>query len=482
VEVGYEGAAGGLREFAARDGRPQVRSAAVEVRVLGPVELVDGASPVRLPRAERALLAALAARVGERVSMDMLEDALWPQSRPPSARKSMQVHIVRLRRALGSTSIVERSGGYRLDADRVTVDAKRVAELLAKAREAIRGGHPDQAVALLAHATEAFRGEPYEDVPDAALPVGEVQRLQQLQATVIEEGFEAELAGGRGDHCIAALEAFVQRNPYRERAWGQLMQAQYQAGRPADALAAYGRARVMLANELGIEPGPALRAIEQAILTHDPRMLPAVASQPGSSGAAGPIIDHDGRATRLAILEAATKRFVAIGYAATTIAAIADDAEVEVQTVYAVFGNKPAILAEVLDLSIAGNDTATVVSARDWMREVWEAPTAVERLHAYAAAVRQIMERAGDVFAVVTDAASTDPDIVPLAETTEERRRTGAATVIDSVRSITDLSRGLTDRRATDLLWLLNSPTCSSTSCAAPAGVPTSTKPGSPTP
>ena len=76
---------------------------------------------------------------------------------------------------------------------------------------------------------------------------------------------------------------------------------------------------------------------------------------------------------------------------------------------------------------------------------MWEAPTAVERLHAYAAAVRQIMERAGDVFAVVTAAASTDPEIVPLAKTTEQRRRTGAATVIDSICSVADLRPGPDD-------------------------------------
>ena len=175
--------------------------------------------------------------------MDKLEEALWPEGRPPSAWKSLQVHIVRLRRALGSRSIVERHGGYQLDADLVAVDAARVAELLAEAREAISSGEPDQAAGLLAEAKAAFRGEPFEGVADTAVPVGEVQRLQQLQVAVVEEGFQADLAGGRGERCIAAFEAFVQVNPYRERAWGQLMRALYQAGRPADSLAAYGRAR-----------------------------------------------------------------------------------------------------------------------------------------------------------------------------------------------------------------------------------------------
>ena len=219
------------------------------------------------------MLAALAARVGERVPVDVLEEALWPQRRPPSARKSLQGHIVRLRRALGAAAIVERDGGYRLDPDHVGVDADRVAGLVAEGRAAIRRGDPEEAVSLLAEARVAFRGEPYDGVSETAVPAGEVQRLQELRMAVVEETVEAELARGRGEQCVGELETFVQTNTYRERAWGQLMVALYQAGRPADALAAYGRARVVLAAELGLEPGPALRGIEQSILIHDPRLL-----------------------------------------------------------------------------------------------------------------------------------------------------------------------------------------------------------------
>ena len=87
--------------------------------------------------------------------------------------------------------------------------------------------------------------------PETAVPAGEVQRLQELRAAVVEEAAEAELARGCGEQCIGDLEAFVQANPYRERAWGQLMVALYQAGRPADALAAYGRARVRARRRVG---------------------------------------------------------------------------------------------------------------------------------------------------------------------------------------------------------------------------------------
>lgn len=164
------------------------------------------------------------------------------------------------------------------------------------------------------------------------------------------------------------------------------------------------------------------------------------------------------RATRLAVLEAARKLFTAHGYGATTIQAIADEADVAVQTVYAVFTNKRSILAEVVDVSIAGDDAPVVVNARDWMRPVWEAPTAAERLRAYAGAVRRIMDGAGDVFAVVAAAATIDPDVVELAETTEQRRVAGARSVIDSVRAVASLRPGLTRDQAVDVLSLLNSP------------------------
>ena len=164
------------------------------------------------------------------------------------------------------------------------------------------------------------------------------------------------------------------------------------------------------------------------------------------------------RATRRAVLAAARELFVAEGYGATTIQAIADEADVAVQTVYAVFGNKRSILAELVDVSIAGDDAEIVVNAREWMRPVWEAATAAERLSAYAGAVRRIMAGAGDVFAVVAAAATIDPEVVELADTTEQRRRAGARSVIDSVRSVGKLRPGLTPQRAIDVLWLLNSP------------------------
>ena len=259
--------------------------------MFGGLELVDGAAVVALAPAERTLLAALVSRVGERVAVEVLQEALWSNRCPPSARKTLQGHILRLRRVLGSSAIVEQHGGYRLDPDCVHVDAQQVTLLLTAARVAIDRGDPEDAVGLLGEARRSFRGDSYDGVPDAALPAGEVHRLDELRAMVLEEANEAELACGRGGGCVGELEAFVERNPYRERSWGQLMRALYEAGRPADALDAYRRARHSLTTDLGLEPGPVLRDLEQAVLTHDVRLL--------RLGASGPVLGRSNLPTEL---------------------------------------------------------------------------------------------------------------------------------------------------------------------------------------
>jgi len=155
---------------------------------------------------------------------------------------------------------------------------------------------------------------------------------------------------------------------------------------------------------------------------------------------------------------AAIELFVANGYGTTSIAAVAKHAGVAVQTVYATFGNKPTILAAALDQTIAGDDAAVDVNAREWMRDVLHAATAVDRLDAYAAGVRRIMTGAGDMFMVVASAAAVDAEVVQLAATTEARRRIGATSVINAVLEVGSLRDGLDAERAVDLLALFNSP------------------------
>jgi AcrR family transcriptional regulator len=170
-----------------------------------------------------------------------------------------------------------------------------------------------------------------------------------------------------------------------------------------------------------------------------------------------PVREARARQTRQHVLAAASTLFVADGYGATSIQAIADEAGVAVQTVYAVFGNKRSILAELLDVAIAGDDEQVSINERTWMEAVFTAPTAEARLRGYAAAVRSINGRAGDLFGVLEVAAGIDSDLVDLATTTEQRRRAGARSVIDSVGSVGQLRPELSDDEAVDVLWLLNS-------------------------
>jgi AcrR family transcriptional regulator len=163
------------------------------------------------------------------------------------------------------------------------------------------------------------------------------------------------------------------------------------------------------------------------------------------------------RETRRSILASAGRLFVEAGYGATSLQQVADDAGVSVQTVYAAFGNKKAILEQVLDVAIAGDDESIAVNDRDWMAAVFTDPDPATRLNAYASAVAGIHERAGAVFEVLRAAADTDPDLAAFAATAEQRRRTGASSVIDGLIEVAEGSMHLERDRAVDVLWTLNS-------------------------
>jgi AcrR family transcriptional regulator len=168
--------------------------------------------------------------------------------------------------------------------------------------------------------------------------------------------------------------------------------------------------------------------------------------------------DEQARQTRRAVLAAAGRLFTEAGYGATSLQQVADEAGVAVQTIYAAFGNKKALLDGALDVAIAGDDEPVPVNERDWMRVVFEDPDPVARLAAYATAVAGILQRAGALFGVLAAAAHADPDLAHQAATAEERRRVGASSVIAGLAAMGALDPNLDERRATDILWTLNSP------------------------
>jgi predicted ATPase/DNA-binding SARP family transcriptional activator len=245
----------------------------LEFRILGPLEVRRDGDLVDLggPR-QRALLAVLITRPNESVGADALMQALWGDDAPPTAAKALQVAVSRLRRSLGPAGerLQTAGGGYRLVVEPGELDAARFEEL--------RATSPREALAL-------WRGPALADLRYEPALQPDVRRLEELRGAAIEDRLEAELALGDHARLAGELEALVAEQPLRERLRAQQMLALYRAGRQADALAAFQDARAAL-DELGLAPGPELRNLEQAILTHDPSL--AVPAPPAGIPSAPP--------------------------------------------------------------------------------------------------------------------------------------------------------------------------------------------------
>ncbi|MFC9978115.1 BTAD domain-containing putative transcriptional regulator [Spirillospora sp. NPDC127200] len=232
--------------------------------VLGPLEVHDDdGRPVPLRSAkQRVLLAMLLAHPGRAVPADTLIDAVWPDER--RTNQDLQNHIWRLRRALGDPDRVRHHPpGYALRAEPGEVDARRFEDLADHGLAA-----PDPAA--LRRALELWRGPAYTGLDHVPALRDEARRLDERRITALEARIDADLAAGPAADLIGELRALAARHPLHERFHEQLVLGLYRAGRQADALAAYQDARRVLADELGVEPGPALRALERAVLTQDP--------------------------------------------------------------------------------------------------------------------------------------------------------------------------------------------------------------------
>ena len=243
----------------------------VEIRLLGPFEVFAGGKPADVGGSKRqALLAMLALRHGRTAGVDALIDGLWGDELPAAPRNALHHHIGRLRAALGEESIVGSADGYALKA--VHVDAVRFEELLAETRSALRDGDIPGGADAVASALALWRGPALEGLTGAAWFSAEARRLETLHVDALEEDFEVRLTLGEHRELTSALRSALADNPFRERLWGQLMLALYRSGRQADALESFQEARRVLADELGLEPGPELRRLQEGILAHDPAL------------------------------------------------------------------------------------------------------------------------------------------------------------------------------------------------------------------
>ena len=171
-----------------------------------------------------------------------------------------------------------------------------------------------------------------------------------------------------------------------------------------------------------------------------------------------PVREDAARRTRQAIVAAATDLFVARGYAATSLADIAAAAGVARPTVFAAFGSKPALLKQVLDQALAGDDAPVPVAERPWFRPVWDAATPAEVFDAYADVCVVIAGRAARLFETVRRAADDAPEVAALWTVLQDNRRAGAAMVLDRVRTLGPLAPHLDTDSATDILWIFNDP------------------------
>lgn len=279
----------------------------MRVGVLGPLEVTsaDG-TPLTVKGAkERLLLGVLTAEANRTVSVDRLTELLWDGAPPPTSVKTLQSHVVRLRTALepsrppGSPGryIVRRGPGYALAVDRDEVDAVHFADAVARGRARLVSGEQAQARDEIAGALDLWRGEPYANWPDAAFADAERRRLAEIRVTAVESLLDADLALGRHTEAIAELERLTADDPLHEGWWSRLMLALYRAGRQGDALAAARRARTLLADELGVDPGTELTGMEDAILAQDPALSGAPALPSRLLDAAPEMCPYKGLAT-----------------------------------------------------------------------------------------------------------------------------------------------------------------------------------------
>ena len=236
----------------------------MEIRLLGCVDVELNGSPVKLagPK-QRAVLAMLALHANEAVSLDRLVDGLWGEDPPSSAPKMVQQYVSQLRRLLadaGGPRIVTRGRGYVLEVDPDAVDALRFEALVDGG-----GGEPAREALVL-------WGPPLAGMLDEPFAASEARRLEELHLAAIEQAFEADLDAGRHAEVVGRLGALVDEHPLRERLRALLMLALYRSGRQAEALDAFRDARWTLVETLGIEPGPELRRLQEAILRQDPAL------------------------------------------------------------------------------------------------------------------------------------------------------------------------------------------------------------------
>lgn len=252
--------------------------------MLGPIEVLIDGRPVALGAGtELALVACLAWHANRPMSTDAIVDALWGEHPPPSAREMVRTYVARARRRLGD-ALQHRPAGYVLEVAPDAIDAVSFERLCARGIQQHAEGDPGAAAATLTRALALWRQVPAPELDSLARAQHDIARLEALRLTAVETHAEAELAVGDAARLVPELEGLVQAHPYRERLRRALMLALYRCGRQAEALECYLDGRRLLVEEVGIEPGRELQALQRAILNQDPTLdMPVPAPATGAS-------------------------------------------------------------------------------------------------------------------------------------------------------------------------------------------------------
>ena len=242
-----------------------------QFQALGPLAVLRDGVALRLPpQRPRALLALLLLHARVPVSSGQLIEELWDGHPPPSARAALQMHVSALRRALGPTlPLKTTSSGYLLDVTDDQIDVACFEQGVKRAFGLLRGGDAHGGVEQLRECLGLWRGRPFSEFDDLTVARDAADRLEELRIVALEERIDGDLGRGLHTEVIGELASLVREHPYRERLRAQLMLSLYRAGRQAEALDAYRDARRRLVEDLGIEPGPDLRRLEEAILAQD---------------------------------------------------------------------------------------------------------------------------------------------------------------------------------------------------------------------
>jgi WD40 repeat protein/DNA-binding SARP family transcriptional activator len=257
----------------------------VGVKVLGRLQ-VDGVggNGIALGPRDRIVLEALALGRGEVVSNDRLADALWGDDAPATWPKVVQGCVMRLRKALGPDAVETTGGGYRLAIAPDDLDSVVFERLVERGRTLAATGEVERAAVTFARALSLWRGAPFAHLERWSPGRTEAARLDELRRTTEEDLLDARLAAGEHREVVAEAQARVSEDPLRERRWATLALAEYRCGRQGDALRSLRRARRTLVEELGVDPGAELVALENAILRQDAELSATTAAVAISAG------------------------------------------------------------------------------------------------------------------------------------------------------------------------------------------------------